>query len=116
VTERTELSEERMELIRRFMGEPESKDAVRRAGTAPVVPVELSSEARTVEQAPPRPARRRQVGPPRLPRFEGAAAFRDGAVRLPGLVGSVRNRFELGWPVAAVVLGLVIGLLIARSI
>jgi hypothetical protein len=119
MAERTELSEERMELIRRFMGEPEGEDAVPPA-RRPAAPVDPPSEARTVEQAPPRPARRRPVRPfarpPRLPRFESPAAFREGVVRLPGLVGSLRSRGELGWPLAAVVLGLVIGMLIARSV
>jgi hypothetical protein len=113
MAERTKLCEERMQLIRRFMGEPEAAD-VRLPDEPPAPAVERPSKAEKLEQARPTTGRRRPARSPRVPRREEAPAFRGVATRRPALAGSLRSRVELGWPVAAVLLGLLVGFVISR--
>jgi hypothetical protein len=116
MAERTKLSEERIQLIRRFMGEPENEEDVRSADERPAPAADPPAEVLALKQVSPRPSRPRPIRSARTLRPEAAAAFRHGAEPLLGLVASLRARFELGWPVAAVVLGLLVGLLIARML
>jgi hypothetical protein len=51
-----------------------------------------------------------------MPRFDETPARPVGVHRLRLAVRSMRSRTELAWPLAAVILSLIVGLLIARSL
>ena len=112
-SERTELSAERLELIHRFMSErPEDKEgdesidsgarAVR--DEAPASP--LSAPSSPAPSLAPVPHLAPVVRMPRRGELRGG--------RLQVAVVSMRSPVELAWPIAAVILALLVGVLIAH--
>jgi hypothetical protein len=141
MAEQAKLSEERLELIRRFMGEPPSEpepdepDEPEKPADEPAPPParanpprqtrarSTSPPAREAPQqararsAPPRP--RARATAPELP----ADSVRVPAARKPaGLLAAqtpdrarvLWHRLELKWPLLVVLIGVVLGVLIAR--
>jgi hypothetical protein len=106
MTKQEKLSEERLELIRRFMGEP---------------PQESVADDEVAEPAlePARPAVRPPTAngkPPADPAQEPAARVATAAPRIPMPVRArvLWHRLDLRWPLAVLVLGAVVGILLAR--
>ncbi len=99
------LSDERLELIRRFMGEP---------------PQESVADDEVAEPAlePARPAVRPPTanGPPADPVKVPAPRVATAAPRIPMPVRArvLWHRLDLRWPLAVLVLGAVVGILLAR--
>ena len=107
MAERTGLSEERLELVRRFMGEPASAEEERSDGPIPVDRLDSGSGSVSPRPSPPvaqgvSPAHRL----PSSPRLR---------VRLKRLRVR-RYHFIAGWPLASVILGVIVGMLIARAV
>ena len=132
MAENGRLSEERLQLIRRFMGEEVPGDEDRPAAAAPE-PVRVAAAAKPVRQsgsgldgaARPSPERRPPPDPPRPPReMDGPAPLVPAAAggRRMSLALSRPARsglpyhLDLRWPLAAVVAGAVLGLLIGHSL
>jgi hypothetical protein len=103
VKERGSLSEERLRLIRTFMGEPPAADEAE-PDLAPEAEAEdeVDAHLELVEEEPPQPLR----DEPRAPRF------RYGAV--PRLPSVARARHDLRWPLAAVAVGVFVGVLMSH--
>lgn len=119
MAERTELSAERLKLIRRFMGEPEGDgdDSLCVTDETSASPNGSSSaETREAERSRMPAVRPRLSHLDGLPHVDGLDSLRVDTAALVGFARTLRNRFELGWPLAAVVLGLLVGLLIARTL
>jgi hypothetical protein len=126
---RTELSAERMELIRRFMSATPEGESDTVAAVTPLRPrVEQRAAAKPerplpIEVAPVEVAPERPVVAPAAPVAVVARAPRPAAVIQPrptgsrgreGLVMLLRGFPEIGWLAAAVILSLVIVLLLAH--
>jgi hypothetical protein len=122
---RTELSAERLELIRRFMGEepgrptavpapPPASDEVAPEGVR--VPVARGNGSRrrppVALRALPAEAAPAAVVPVARPRRRTRP---EGPSVLQALVGSMRGHAEVGWLVAAVVVGVLVALAIASQ-
>jgi hypothetical protein len=115
--ERTQLSEERMRLIRRFMSESadEEDDAAEQTPAA----VDEPPQAEAPVPAPPPIRAPEPVLTPAIGSSRSGSRrvlLPSGSERLPGsLAASLRGYGGVAWPLAAVVLGLVLALLIAHS-
>jgi hypothetical protein len=105
MAERTRLSEERLKLIRSFMGEPASEDEERSDRPIPIQ--RPDSGPASVRPRPSRPVAQ-GVSQPHRPSSSHRLRVRLER-RLP--------RFAwLRWPLASVVLGVIVGMLIARAV
>jgi hypothetical protein len=96
MTERGKLTDERLNLIRRYMGEEEAAEV-----SVPAAPVEIPKRRRRP------PARRR----PSRPRTRPVRSNRR-SLRHRGHAHG--RRLALQWVVTSIVLGIVVGVLVAR--
>jgi hypothetical protein len=107
MAEQRKLSEERLELIRRFMGEPPSEPELGTSADEPPPPV-------APEEAPP--ASVANGKPPVAPEPVVVPRARTRAPRIPATVQArvLWHRFDLRWPLAITIIGVLVGLLFAR--
>jgi hypothetical protein len=106
MAERARLSEERLKLIRSFMGEPAGESEV------PVQALDSGVASPRPRPSPPVPAR---VSPARRRTWSHRARAWSQRKPSTGLGPFLRHHSTLRWPIVAVLLGLIIGLLIART-
>jgi hypothetical protein len=98
MAERGQLSDERLKLIRSFMGEPVDEGEERSDAPVPVQPL---------DSARPSPPARRRTSSHR-------ATVRPERKLITGLGRFLRHHFRSRWPIAAILLGVIVGALIAR--
>lgn len=131
-SQRTELSPERLELIHRFMSESPEDVSVESARTVRDEPPALAAPPAPVPDLPPvtRPSGAPRGKPPapslargpreaqaiRKPRATGPAAHPAAGRRIHMAAHAMRHHVELVWPVAAAILALLVGVLIARAV
>jgi hypothetical protein len=106
VKERGNLSEERLRLIRSFMGEPLAPGEAEPNLAAEVVEAEIEADAHLdlVDAEPPQPLR----DEPRAPRI------RSGTI--PRMPSVARARRDLRWPLAAVAVGVFVGVVMSHAV
>jgi hypothetical protein len=116
MAEHARLSEERLKLIRRFMGEPADEGAEQSDPPVPVQP--LDSGPASARTRPSLPARARVSRARRSTPSHGAsvgrARVRSERKLIKGIGPLLRHRFTLRWPIAAIIMGVIVGVLIAR--
>jgi hypothetical protein len=114
------LNEERLKLIRRFMGE--SADEEEEPPGPPVAAPPLDPRPTPARRRPPRPGRGRvsQAHQPASLTHKRASLPRPRVVSAQqlatGLIRLRRSHFAARWPLASVILGVVVGVLIARVV
>jgi hypothetical protein len=131
MADRAQLGEERLKLIRSFMGEPEGEEEDRSDLQVPVqqAPVQQAP----VQQAPVQQAPVQPLDPAPASARPGPSAARPGPVSLARRAPSphiarvrslrklatdlgpfLRHHFKSRWPIAAIFLGVIVGVLIAH--
>jgi hypothetical protein len=110
MAEHTRLSEERLKLIRSFIGGPAGESEEPSDPRVPVQP--LDSGAATARPRPsPAPPR---VSPARQSSSSHQTRARSQRKPNTGPGPFLRHHFRLRWPIAAIFLGVIIGVLVAR--
>jgi hypothetical protein len=107
-SERTQLSDERLDLIHRFMSE-RPEDAERNVSSDAGVRAVRAEPPAAVPPAPS-PAPVQDLAPAELPRYGERYGWRPHVA-----VPSTRGHVELAWLIAAVILALLVGVLMAHS-
>ena len=97
MADHAQLSEERLKLIQRFMGEPAGEDEEQSDPPVRVQPLDSDPAPARLGPSLPAPSR---VSPDR---------------KLTTSLGPfLRHHFRLRWPLAALILGVIVGVLAAR--